>query len=109
MTRLEILEKVIAGFESQEWHPSKTDDDDTYFYHHPEGLRCAAGWLIPDELYNVRMEGQIFTLLDYVKLGFSKEEADYIEYLQGLHDGAVSPEGLKDVFMAHRKELMDEA
>lgn len=27
-------------------------------YRGPDGLRCAAGWLIPDEKYNTNMEGK---------------------------------------------------
>lgn len=33
-----------------------TDEKGACYYRHPDGSKCAAGWLIPDALYDAEME-----------------------------------------------------
>jgi hypothetical protein len=51
-----------------------------------ENLKCAAGCLIPDELYDSKMEFKKVTELDYFKNNFSDIEIPLIRQLQDIHD-----------------------
>lgn len=59
-------------------------------YRGPNGLKCAAGWLIPDDKYRVEMEnvpatiGIVFTALE--DLGYTSQQISLIRSLQGIHD-----------------------
>jgi hypothetical protein len=53
------------------------------------GNKCAAGVLIPDELYDPMMEGQCFgTMSDVVHkaMGLSYEDVQFVSGLQAAHD-----------------------
>lgn len=65
------------------------------YYRSPDGLRCAVGALIPDELYDPRMENQRATaVIDEFSLGFLAEaniwdkrhELTLLDELQWEHD-----------------------
>jgi hypothetical protein len=57
----EIYDKVKAHLLAQ-GKPSKNDSGDC-LYRGNDGYKCAAGCLIPDELYVPKMEGQKFSSL----------------------------------------------
>ena len=59
-------------------------------YRGPDGLKCAAGVLIPDELYSTSLEGTSFLSLPVdVKRsagGIDQESVGLIKRLQSVHD-----------------------
>ena len=77
----------------------------TCLYRTPDGLKCAVGCLIPEEMYSPDMEENVVTSLleKFPKLhdvplinGFSK----LLRELQGLHDGwdvRDWPQGLREI------------
>ncbi len=50
------------------------------------GLKCAAGCLIPDSAYSSDMEGRFAQNLSYIRENFSSSECNLIEDLQIIHD-----------------------
>src|SRR5260221_13116364 len=57
------------------------------FYRGPDGLKCAAGCLIPDEDYKPSMEGRYIYGLSYFKKKFNDKELKLVQALQDIHDG----------------------
>ena len=61
-------------------------------YRGPNGLKCAIGMLIPDELYENHFEGNsagesgVIEALIKVGVPNTAEYADFLEHLQGVHD-----------------------
>lgn len=57
LTLQEIFDKVAHHLLTQ--NKRATGESDTFcMYRTPEGLKCAVGCLIPDELYNKKIEGK---------------------------------------------------
>jgi hypothetical protein len=68
------------------------DSDETVHckYRGPDGLMCAVGCLIPDDLYDPKMEGRrahaILGSLFFDRTGISREDMGLLEALQSIHD-----------------------
>lgn len=58
-------------------------------YRGPGGLRCAVGWLLPDEYYTPDLEGLIPTEAGFPDLGYDPK---FLVKLQYCHDDASSDE-----------------
>jgi hypothetical protein len=101
MTKQEMFTKVWLGLAGQNWkrstEPSADDDHDDprCCYRGPDGLKCAAGHLIPDEKYERKFEFfNIRNLLekDPLLLGFeipANSRNDIVSFLtrmQSAHD-----------------------
>ncbi len=97
MTKKQIIQKVREHLLSQN---EKAMDEDTCLYrfapHHRALLKCAVGCLIPDELYNSKMEKVSASLLTtlcpnlkpwlYAEDLEIKDAEELLEDLQGVHD-----------------------
>jgi len=94
MNKQEIFDKVYLGLKSQGFKRSirvdDNNDDIVCMYRSPQGYKCAAGWLIPDDLYDECLEGcsvlgghvrQVFE-----QLGVSRLDLPFIQQLQRIHD-----------------------
>lgn len=58
-------------------------------YRGPGGLKCAVGHVIPDEVYDPKMEGlHIYQIVSGYSLGVSVEEQRELYSLQEAHDFA---------------------
>lgn len=55
-------------------------------YRGPNGLKCPAGLLIPDDRYEPEWEGRSAWTLDYFRENFSVRELALIDKLQYVHD-----------------------
>jgi len=60
-------------------------------YRGPNGRKCAIGHLIPDELYNEKIEDKRAFMLpanikNYIILKYDLEDEDIIDYVQKIHD-----------------------
>lgn len=87
MTNQEIFNIVWNHFIVEEGHPS-VGNDGLCMYKGPNGERCAAGLLIPDEKYKPEMEGKSCNeepVLQALPFGAS---VSFIRELQLAHDDA---------------------
>lgn len=95
MTKQEIFDTVLNGLRNQKIPSYKRRDtgDVECLYRGPEGRKCAAGMLIPDDQYRPDMEGQPFVwLVNGTYKHFADvpdhlvEHRNFITSLQQLHD-----------------------
>lgn len=91
MNKQEIFDKVYLGLKSQDFKPSMLGT--SCAYRGKDGLKCAVGHLIPDELYDPTWEESggtaVYNLPSNVKqfLGiFNQEDLEFIDGLQWVHD-----------------------
>lgn len=91
MTLQEIFDTVIEHLRKQNAKSQISDGQrEVCLYRSPEGLKCAAGCLIPDEYYIPEMERngwedvvQMFDLPDYLK---DPDSINLVASLQFIHD-----------------------
>ena len=99
----ELYDFVVAAIVKQ-GRPS-VGDNDRCLYRGPDGLKCAAGHVIPDSVYSEDMEGldlanmaafgrRLKSLVPHLKLLVS---------LQGNHDGAFYAKDFMGKFLATSK------
>jgi hypothetical protein len=88
MTRQEIFDKVAKHLLTQ--NSKAVDADSRCQYKMPDGRRCAIGCLIPDELYDPEMEGELLRdlLKKFPVLQTLWSDADryFVCSLQMVHD-----------------------
>jgi hypothetical protein len=86
MTEQEIFDTVALHLIKQ--GKQSIDADDNCLYRGPEGLKCAIGCLIPDELYLSKMEchGVSHLFVNYVSLNFLQPFDALLNDLQRAHD-----------------------
>jgi hypothetical protein len=106
-TKQEIFDKVINGLVSQNLQQSHLND--RCMYRGPNGLKCAAGHLIPDEIYEPAMEGnrigyvvKKYKMLQDIDYFVDNEILNMITDLQIWHD--ISPirlDSLKKIAETH--------
>ena len=87
--RAKAQEIILKVFEHLIVQGERAMDGPQCVYRAPDGNKCAAGCLIPDELYSNKMEGSSFrhVAMDHPKL--QEMFGDYIELigeLQQIHD-----------------------
>lgn len=94
MTKQEIFDKVAIHLLTQK---TQSIEFGSCLYRGPGGLKCAAGCLIPDSIYNPKMEGQPALTLFSNTPGLDEfvEQARFIDNLQLIHDHEY-PENWKD-------------
>jgi len=87
----------------------------TCLYRSPDGCKCAAGHLIPDELYVPEMEGKaIYTLmlgltgLEPLQIEDIKNNLILVECLQRAHDGPALYYGSTSAWLPRWRERMHE-
>lgn len=102
MNNQEIFNKVWNGLKAQGFERSMAvvDEEDTLkkcAYRGENGRKCAAGHLIPDELYKKEFEGNgAYRLrLLWDTLGIKEKDISTISNLQQRHDDADSPAGME--------------
>ena len=93
MTKQEIFDKVCDHLMTQMAKSKLQGGCDLCAYRDADGLSCAVGCLIPDELYSDKIEGcdvyEIAPTLE--KIGVEKH-LDFLNSLQRIHD-ELTPEG----------------
>jgi len=110
MNRQEMFDKAWAGAESKNWVKSSKKtviELDFCYYRHPDDamIRCNAGWLIPDELYDANFEGKRFTseFFDNVMRHLEIDsifDSVFVQSLQSAHDNSSGGED-------HRNKMLD--
>lgn len=95
-TEQEIFDIVWNGLKSQGFKRSvkltmnsKLEDQYTCMYRGKDGMKCAAGWLIPDEKYSTTFEFVTVTarnLAPVLKELELYDQLPFIRTLQSIHD-----------------------
>jgi hypothetical protein len=117
LTRQEIFNVVWTGLKAQGFQQSLNDGGSECAYRAPDGCKCAFGHLIPDELYDNKIEGSavgIFVqryykniipkLCDWFMETFDPEDLDFIRELQKIHDYVASPEQMEKELRRYARE-----
>ncbi len=84
LTNQEVFNRVWQNFVVEKAPQSKSEG---YYclYRGPDGKKCAAGLLIPDELYQPGFEKRRFSTLPYNITGLVLSP-DFVDYVQQAHD-----------------------
>lgn len=112
MNAQEIFDKVVTHLRTQK---SRAMLGNSCAYRAPDGKMCAVGCLIPDELYDPKMEnkGVMWLLVNkFTVPEFFKEHPNLLEELQTVHDmeenwnknglSAIGEEGLAVIARRHK-------
>ena len=97
--KLEILDAMIAGLESQGWQKSvKINElgEQKCLYRTEDGKKCAVGWLIVTKLIEKKNMLQAYN--DWGIIFF-------LDSCQGAHDNSDGPEDMKNYFLGLRELL----
>lgn len=83
-----VFTKIVNHLRKQNTKSSNKRGD--CLYRGPNGLKCAAGCLIPDELYTKSLEGNNVYDLRFQKiwdvLGYSERTISMVSDMQYIHD-----------------------
>lgn len=103
MDKQEIFNKVFLGLKSQEFRQS-VNEHNVCQYRGEDGLKCAVGHLIPDEIY-IKEWDEHTTLADslppdvYDSMGIRADfgaSVDFLMELQNIHDNYDVPERMEE-------------
>ena len=92
LTKQDIFNTAANGMLKQGKKSEDSEGSSECLYRGPNGLKCAVGMLIPDDLYKARFEGQKVSdpslIKALVKIGLPNTVvfADFLDHLQGVHD-----------------------
>lgn len=96
MNLQEIFNQAYLGLKSQGFKRSGIVDEDGSFnclYKMNDNLKCAIGWIIPDDKYSPKLdECHIQEVLELVGFDATDAEIQFCAYLQAAHDGSKTPE-----------------
>lgn len=84
----DIFDKVAKHLLTQ--NAKSENAEGMCMYRGPGELRCAAGWIIPDNLYNSKMETRrmyaVFSDFPKVAEYLGRENSELVQRLQDVHD-----------------------
>ena len=96
MTKQEIFDTVLHALRKQgrasvKTHPEDGIPTDMCVYRAANGDKCAAGHLIPDDLYDPKMEDKTFIYVSKsfgtgCALGMDSSDVEFVGLLQNAHD-----------------------
>ena len=112
-TRQEVFDFVVSKLVQQGQPSIDENSDSACVYRGKNNLKCAAGWLLPDEMYVSHIEGSSVYCDTFQKLfkktevyWFKKSSKYYrlIDNLQDAHDGS-GRALFVDVFLVRAKKV----
>jgi hypothetical protein len=93
----DVFDEVLKAIRKQKYIQSNDDSKGVCLYRGPNGLRCAAGHMIPNSLYKVQMEGKsvgrLKVIYPEIAKYFENVGGDLLVDLQMAHDIRLSSEG----------------
>lgn len=98
MTRQEIFDKVWDGLKTQGFKQSYNKISGTCHYRGPDGLKCAAGHLIPDNEYDPAIEFITLEDITWFQNNFTETEIKFIGKLQTCHDAVNDDSEIESAF-----------
>lgn len=94
----ELFNRAYLGLKSQDFKLSRDCNAWDPLYRGPDGTRCAIGWLIPDEKYELSFESspidRNFRIFNCLNLKNTKENIEFVQKLQNCHDEASDSEDM---------------
>lgn len=102
MTLQEMFDAAFIGLASQEFKKCKTDEGFApCVLRGPNGLKCAAGWLIPDEDWDEESNATPADFHPYFtnKERFSESELKFIVKLQKAHDNSAGAKSMRNLMI----------
>lgn len=101
----ELFNKIYLGLKSQNFEQSAVYENDNLrcLYRGPNGLKCAVGFLIPDEKYNESIEHM--SPWNLVVEGIVKSDLNFLREMQSIHDNACDPEDMRLELESYAKDL----
>lgn len=95
LTDQEVFDKVYLGLHSQGFRRS-INEHNMCRYRGDYGRKCAAGWIIPDNLYSDKMESEGVAGLHVFRVVYSLvENVEFLRLLQMVHDSYNQPDKMK--------------
>lgn len=97
MTKQEIFTKAYLGLKGQGFAKAYSESRQGCQYRAPDGLRCAIGHVLPDELYVEMFDEKFLSgseLKQYVSI-FDEVPDEFLDDLQGIHDNSYSAESME--------------
>lgn len=82
LTNQEVFDKVVTALRAQGC--KSLDHDDNCMYRGNNNTKCAAGHILPDELYNPKLEQYIVYDIDI--FDSLVENLQFLRHLQRIHD-----------------------
>ncbi len=81
----------IVKFQRKQWKKSTRDGTAWCLYRHPDGLKCAVGCVMPDNMYDADMDeigvfSDIMELYPDLAKYFGMENLALLQYMQSTHD-----------------------
>ena len=99
--RQDAFTRAYLGLASQGFERSLSNVTLACRYRGPNGLKCAIGWLMPDDKYDANMEGRSAHSHPVVSAVWPEDsnaaayDMNFLHGLQRCHDGAYTPEHMK--------------
>jgi hypothetical protein len=101
--------KVLKSIRKQKYIQSSDDSKGICAYRSPNGLRCAAGHLLPNSLYRKEMEGKNIASLrgSYPKIAeyFKNVDSYLLSDLQRAHDFSLGCKGNSLIWETKMKQI----
>lgn len=98
MTRQEAFDRAARGLAGQGFEKSLSVSGDKCLYRGAGGLKCAIGHLIPDELYDPKMDASVADRVPFGTIieicGLHASDVEFAADLQSAHDDAGDTGGL---------------
>jgi hypothetical protein len=92
LTQQEAFDRMVRGLAAQGWQQASQGWDSACRYRTYSGLKCAIGQLIPDEKYDVEMEGRSpYVVLRQAGFEVVPRFGSFLDRCQSEHDGPYTP------------------
>ena len=104
----ELFNKIYLGLKSQNFEQSAVYENGNLrcLYRGPNGLKCAVGFLIPDEKYNESIEHMSpWNLVVEGIVELSDIHIIFLREMQSIHDNACDPEDMRLELESYAKDL----
>ena len=104
----ELFNKIYLGLKSQNFEQSAVYENGNLrcLYPGPNGLKCAVGFLIPDEKYNESIEHMSpWNLVVEGIVELSDIHIIFLREMQSIHDNACDPEDMRLELESYAKDL----
>jgi len=98
--RQDVFARAVAGLASQGFRRSTKKNSPFCMYRGPDNLKCAIGWVIPDDKYDPTMDAKPWSLGNVLNVVFGEKvsdaDIDFCRNLQTRHDCGETPDDMKD-------------
>ena len=110
MTTIQTIFDIVTKGIISQGGPSYDDSSEivSCCYRGPDGRKCAAGWLIPDNMFDPAMNNMIISEVPEMLPDKFRDELSFIRQLQRIHDDAQMDTTTDEGFMQLWRQNMAE-